>query len=76
MKVKISSRALMQRINRRLAKEGEVLRTSRGTSEIHNLGNYFIVDLRTNSVTAHQIDDLEGLAREIGVIKPYEELGE
>jgi hypothetical protein len=71
-KIPLSERAVVQRINRKLAKENEALRTSRQNSRAQSIvGNYYIVDLNRNAVTASQID-LEALARELGVIMDYE----
>lgn len=50
------------RINRKLSKQGyERLYTSRGWSEILNLGDYHIVDTYTNAVLDKDVnlDDLE-----------------
>lgn len=59
----ITERALIQRINRRLAKEGERLCASR-PRERANLGNYHTIDVNRNTVEAYHIDDLEAWARE------------
>jgi hypothetical protein len=60
--------ALIKRINRKLAREGEALRTTRGGQPEWNLGRHYILDTHTNCVTAYHIDDLESLGRELGVI--------
>ena len=50
-KVRISERALMQRLNRKLKSEGQILRTARWISdgplmhEDSNLGRYYAIDL-------------------------------
>jgi hypothetical protein len=45
MQVPVSMRALLQRINRKLAKDGAVLKTLRGQRYAHDLGRYYSVDL-------------------------------
>jgi hypothetical protein len=45
------------RINRRLAKQGyEKLRASRSRGELQNLGNHYVVDTYTNTVTAWHVN--------------------
>lgn len=79
-KVPINERALYQRINRKLKHEDEVLKKCRcgactGRSQhICNIGPYYTLSLSTNSIQAHQIDDLEELAKEVGAIQPWEKL--
>jgi len=75
-KVPIGKRALIARINRALAKEGKVLRLSRGNAERSGLGYAYILDAVHNVVEAHGIEDLSALAREVGVLKDFEELTE
>ena len=70
-KVQITERALVQRLNRKLAKENELLRAGRGERD---LGRYFVVDTRRNLIVRKDVD-LESLARDIGAIAPWEELG-
>lgn len=70
-KAKISKHALIQRINRRLAKDGEVLKAGLGEKVISDLGNYFIVDTSHNAIVSHDVE-IEELGRKIKVLKPYE----
>ena len=54
--------AQIARINRRLAKQGyDKLRTSRSRGELHNLGDYYVVDTYRNAVidTRVDLDDYE-----------------
>jgi len=62
-KTTVTERALIKRINRILAKEGEQLCKSRG--------EWFVKDLRTNSIVASGCEP-EQLGREIGALKPHE----
>jgi len=76
MKVKLSQRAVIQRINRKLAKQDQKLNTSRMKSAgIHDMGRYYIVDTYRNAVVDSQIN-LETMGRKLGAIAEYEEIGE
>ncbi len=75
-RVPVSERALVQRINRTLAKEGrsgEVLRKTRPGRWATELGEYYVVDLDANSLLQTGTN-VEELGRELGVLKPYEQL--
>jgi hypothetical protein len=71
VKVKISRRALIQRINRRL-RPGRKLRVSRGVEE-QQVGRYYVVDPDEGSVIQRMVD-IEGLGRSLGVLRGWEEL--
>jgi hypothetical protein len=66
-KVRVSERSLVQRVNRKLAKGGEVLKAGRG----RDAGEWYIVDLSLNAVVRHNVD-VEALARELGALRPWE----
>jgi len=75
----VSQRAIVQRINRRLANDQQTLRVTRpGSRWANDLGAFYIVDNdplgRENLVAAHV--DLETLARELGVLEPGETIAE
>jgi hypothetical protein len=72
----VTARALMQRINRRLAKdEGSRLLTCRETARGFNeLGRYYVVNAQNH--LAQTDVDLEDLARELDLMKPWETLVE
>jgi len=75
-KVSVSERALLGRINRRLAKDEEVLKKCRPDSRwYHDLGAYYGVGVRTNSICYQHID-LEEFGRELGVLRPFEALAQ
>src|SRR5262245_28166716 len=64
-KLELSERAIIQRINRRLAKEYERLCTCRYNSRgWHDLGNYYVIDTYRNAVIHCHIT-LEDFAREL-----------
>lgn len=72
-KVPVSTIALELRVKRALAKTDELLRKNRpGSNAERQMGQYFIVDSR-NNITATNID-LEKTARELGLMKDYEEV--
>ena len=80
----VTERTLIQRINRKLRKAGELLCKNRGFFDgprelgrgpyFNELGEYFIVDDRRN-VSAMCVNLVE-LARELGVMRPGETLAE
>jgi hypothetical protein len=69
-KIPVSTRALTQRVNRALRKDGKVLkgRPGRGPK-----GRYYIVNLARNVVVKHDVDP-ETLGRSLGVLAAYEEV--
>lgn len=80
----VSESALIRRINRKLAYEGQmgqrlrkarvyVDRHSGREYEDHNLGRYFIIDIACNLILATHCD-LEGLGRELQVLDANEGL--
>lgn len=69
--VPISERALVQRINRALAKDGETLRKARSAQTAASVGEYFILDTTKNSVARTDVD-LVALGRKLKVLAPYE----
>ena len=76
MKIKISERAVIQRINRKLAKDNEKLKTLHETSQsIHNIGRHYIVDIYSGAIL-HTHQDVESLGREIGVLHNREKIAE
>lgn len=71
-KVPISERALVARINRRLAKEDEALNRCRENARgFDYFGRYYRLDLRRNQVVDSHVDP-EELGREIKVLAEWE----
>ena len=72
----VSERALAQRINRRLARDGERLCRQRGLRgdmagfRWPELGEYYITDDR-NCIVAQEVS-VETIGRELGVLQPHE----
>jgi hypothetical protein len=71
----VSMKSLMQRVNRKLAEQGERLRKTRSVRDFCNLGEYFTVDVQHNCVVRHHVDP-EALARELGALQPWERVEE
>jgi hypothetical protein len=75
-KVPVSERALFARCDRALKKNGESLKRSRDESaSFHELGRFYTVDIQRNVIAAKDVD-LEQLARELDVLRPFEALSE
>ncbi len=72
-RVPVGERSLIQRLNRRLAKDSQKLYASRSRAAVSNFGKFYIADTSTGEITASLID-LEGLARDLGVLHPWESL--
>jgi hypothetical protein len=70
--VGISERALLARIRRKLAAEGEFLVTDRRHPDTANWLGYYIVNGQ-NGIVAQNCDP-EKLAKELGCIRPWEHL--
>ena len=75
MKAPVSTRALIQRINRKLATEQQQLKATRGERYRNDLGDYYIIDANRNFVIAQHVD-VEKLGREMECLSSWEKLGE
>jgi hypothetical protein len=80
-KVAVSARALLQRINRKLAKEDEMIRKSRPGRRDgqliynNNTGEYYRIDIRGNFFIEGDVD-LSELGLKLGVLRKWEALAE
>ena len=75
-KVSLSARAVLARVNRKLAPEGSVLKRWRQDSRNHDeLGDYYMVNSNSNGIFKVQCE-LEEEARELGVLGEWEVLAE
>jgi hypothetical protein len=86
-KVPVTMRALLQRINRKLAKNekssgtrgggrGSKLLACRETSPaFRELGAYYSIDVGRNHISERHVDP-EKLGRELGVLQPWEKVAE
>lgn len=73
LKIPVSPRALIQRINRKLRDENEVVRAARGERAKQQLGDFYRLDVDRNAVVQTDVD-LEELGRELGVLSAAEVL--
>jgi hypothetical protein len=81
-RIKITARALFQRINCRLKLDGEKLCTARSDSAKKQLGRFYVVQTgqhvrakrAVSSGVVYTDVDLEKLAQKLGAIQPWEEL--
>ena len=74
-KVPIAERALVARINRKLAADGQKLKKARGANTESSVGLFFIVNVQGNYV-AHQRVDIVDLAQKLKVMEEWEMLAE
>jgi hypothetical protein len=78
-KLPVSVRALMQRINRKLAEKNEVLKKTRpdrgeGVSQLRlDCGDYYIIDVDRNCLIQRDVD-IEAIGRQLEVLMPWEQL--
>ena len=72
-KVQVSRRALTQRINRKLAENGLLLKLTKGQRAKKDVGDYFIIDTARNEIKETHIE-LEEYARKHDSLEPWEEL--
>jgi hypothetical protein len=72
--VPVTVRAVTQRLNRKLAEQNQQLKRSRGRSS-SDLGDYYVLDFNNNSVVADHVN-LTTLAKELGVLRPWEHVVE
>jgi hypothetical protein len=70
-KMPVSERAVYQRINRKLAKQGQLLKALRHPDL--DVGKYYIIDVRRNILLRKQVN-LENAARELGLLAQWEEV--
>jgi hypothetical protein len=63
--------ALMERINRELAREGHQLRANLSKRDAEELGAFYVIDLETLEIIATHVH-LQALANSIEVLNPDE----
>jgi hypothetical protein len=73
LKIQVTTRALIQRINRKLAPDMEKLCVARSERMRLDVGYYHVIDFRMNGVTRVNVDP-EAMARELGVLRDFEEM--
>lgn len=67
----LSTGVLVKRGNRRLAREGQQLRTTRGIQMFLNVGEHYVIDV--SNFVVETFADAEVLARQLGVLRPWEQ---
>ncbi len=74
----ITANALVKRLNRKLADREQVVKKSRGASELQNLGEYYLLNCRSNFVDAYHLDvaQLTEWGREEGCLAEWEAVSE
>jgi hypothetical protein len=71
-RVYVTERAALQRVNRALAREGSQMKVCRESSRgFNDVGRYYVMN-QFNAIEPHA--NLEGWARDLGVLKPFEEI--
>lgn len=70
-KVPVSLRALVQRLNRKLAQTEDVLKKARGRSMRAEFGDYYVLNRRTNTVTQWHVDPVD-LAHQVEALAAWE----
>lgn len=71
LRIPVTRRAVLQRINRKLAHQGERLLVSRSQAEKAACGDYYRVN-SNNHVTSPLTTSLEEEAKALGVLRPWE----
>jgi hypothetical protein len=73
MKASVSTRAVVQRINRVLKHDMQMLKATRGEKMRQAVGDFHVIDFSINGVTHTNVDP-ESFARDLGVLKPWEKV--
>jgi hypothetical protein len=74
-KIEVTKRSLIQRLNRALAPD-QVLKSNRRSDRmIEEIGEYCILDLKQKRIVQRHVDLLQ-LAKKLGAIEAWEEIGE
>ena len=72
-KVRVTKRALIQRVNRKLQKKNAVIKRARNKEATDRLGEFYEVNLKTESVSQTHVD-LEVLASQLDILRGWETL--
>jgi len=72
----VTMRAMLQRLNRRLAKEHKMVKRPRGRGDNPHLGRFFVVDTSSKLVVDTKVSPkrLEEMARQLGCLAAWEEV--
>jgi hypothetical protein len=72
-KASVTTRSVIQRINRKLKPNLEMLKTARGRLMRSNFGDHYVIDFRRNLITQRHIDP-EEMGRALGVLHEWEKV--
>ena len=74
-KVNISARALIQRLNRKLA-PNKVIKSNRRSDRLtEEMGAHYVLDLKAGRVAERHVD-LAALGKKLGVMESWEQLAD
>ena len=73
--LQVTERALIQRINRKLAEYGEKLCKTRSERDRQRIGEFYVINTHINGVIRYD-ESPERLGREIEVLRPWEKLAD
>lgn len=71
----LSLDAVIKRVNRALAHDDQQLRVTRGERLRMDVGDYHVIDWRRNLILNQHVDP-EAMARELGVLRQDEAVGQ
>ena len=71
----VSTQAVIQRINRKLRPDLEMLRATRGERMRLDVGAYHVINFRMNAIMHINVNP-EAMARELGVLADHEEMAD
>ena len=70
-KVPVSTSALIQRINRKLVRDGQIMKSARSARAAASVGRYYIVDTYRNLLVRDHCSP-GAIGREMGVLAKWE----
>jgi hypothetical protein len=71
MKAPVSTRAVIQRINRKLKPEQRLYACRRNSRWWRDLGDYYVTNIYRNIIVITRVDP-EAYGRKLGVLRPFE----
>ena len=78
-KAKVTRRALIQRMNRKLEPQDLKICVSRGARMVQDYGEFHMINRSQDAIAGRHLPDLDALeeyARELGVLAKYEEIAD
>ena len=71
MKVPVTERSVVARVNRRLASDGEQLKPARSERVRAQVGDWYVLNVKAKGVVREDVS-LEVIARELGALRDWE----